>query len=101
MNVEFKDNGYLILPAKLVEQYFPARLLLAFCKEDEMWLLPVRGAGAGGLLLKQRNLQGDCSVLIWELFPEGMPQGKRKAVWDAERGALRVKVKLPESTLSA
>ena len=56
----------------------------------ELWLFPTRGAGGGGLILKQRNLAGDRSVLIWEHLPEGTPPGPLAAFWDETNGALRV-----------
>jgi hypothetical protein len=90
VDVELTEQGYLHLPADLAAQHFPGDVLVALLREGELWLLPLRGAAAGGLLLKQRNLRGDRSVLLHELLPAGTPPGQRAAHWDAERGALRV-----------
>lgn len=90
MQVELTDNGYLLIPAEVAATYFPNDVLIPMVKTPELWLLPMRGAAGGGLLLKQRNLAGDRSVLIWEMLPEGTRAGKRTAFWDQERGAVRV-----------
>jgi len=88
--IELSANGYLHIPAKLAQTHFPHDVLVALARDGELWLLPTRGAAAGGLLLKQRNLHGDRSVLIWELLPPATAPGPRPATWDAENGALRV-----------
>lgn len=83
-------RGYLHLPADLARRYFPHDLLAAIPRRREVWLLPTRGAGAGGLILKQRNRAGDRSVLVWHLLPPGTAPGARPAFWDDAQGALRV-----------
>lgn len=90
LEVELTALGYLHLPAELAGRYFPQDVLVALPRGPELWLLPTRGAAAGGLLLKQRNPRGDRSVLIWELLPPGTPPGPRAAFWDERGGALRV-----------
>ncbi len=90
MQVEITEHGYLYLDADIATRYFPNDVLVVLVREMELWLLPMRGAAGGGLLLKQRNLLGDRSVLIWEVIPEMTESGLRPAFWDAERGALRV-----------
>ncbi len=93
MSVEFAENGYLHLSAEIAKRYFPNNVLVTQVKGVELWLMPTRGAAAGGLLLKQRNRAGDRSVLIWEALGQHKPMGTRPAFWDAERGALRVALK--------
>jgi hypothetical protein len=88
--IEFTPNGYLHLPADLARAHFPHDVLVALVRDGTLWLLPTRGPAAGGLLLKQRNLQGDRSVLIWELLPPETPPGPRTAQWDEDRGGLRI-----------
>ena len=90
MDVELTDQSYLHLSAEVRQRYFPSNNLVALVKGGELWLLPTRGAAAGGLLLKQRNRQGDCTVLIWEVLPPHAPAGNRPAVWDEQQGALRI-----------
>jgi len=92
--VEFTADGYLRLSAEVAARYFPHDVLVPLLKEKELWLLPLRGAAAGGLLLKQRNLQGDRSVVIWEAVPSDLPPGLRPALWDEANGALRVALPL-------
>ncbi|NOK80947.1 MAG: hydrogenase maturation protease [Chloroflexi bacterium AL-W] len=89
IEIELTEQGYLHISATLAQQYFPQDMLVALVRGPELWLMPTRGAAAGGLLLKQRNMQGDRSVLIWEVVPD-VPPGKRMAFWDDQNGALRV-----------
>lgn len=90
MEIKLTDQGYLQLSADVARRYFPEDVLVVLIKTPELWLLPLRGASAGGLLLKQRNLKGDRSVLIWEQLPDGTPPGSYPAFWDDTRGALRI-----------
>lgn len=90
LEADLTELGYLRLPADVARDYFPGDTLVALVKDGEMWLLPTRGAAAGGLFLKQRNARGDRCVLIWEALPAGTAPGKRTAVWDSKRGALRI-----------
>ena len=90
LSVELTDQGYLHLAAELAQRYFPNDVLIALLRPPELWLMPTQGAQAGGLLLKQRNRQGDRSVLIWEVLPPNTPPGQREAFWDEARGTLRV-----------
>ncbi len=95
IEVEFTWDGYLRLSAEIAARYFPEDVLVPLAKGKELWLLPIRGAAAGGLLLKQRNLHGDRSVVIWEALAdiqsvEDRPVGIRTAIWDDNNGALRV-----------
>jgi hypothetical protein len=90
LSVEVTEKGYLHLPADLAQRYFPNDALVAMVRDGELWLLPTRGAAAGGLWLKQRNRHGDRSVLIWDMLPPGTLPGWRAAHWDDERGMVRV-----------
>lgn len=90
MEVTLTENGYLQLSAAIARQYFPEDVLVALVRDAELWLLPLRGAAAGGLLLKQRNLAGDRCVIIWEVLPENTPPGIRPVFWDDRSKALRV-----------
>lgn len=95
MHVDLTATGYLHMPAELAEHHFAGDGLVALLREPELWLLPTRGAAAGGLLLKRRNRRGDRSVLIWEALPPGTPPGPRPAFWDEANGALRVALATP------
>jgi hypothetical protein len=89
VQLELTESGYLHLPAEEAVR-FPTGTAIALVRGDELWLMPVSHAGAGGLLLKLRNPRGDRSVLVQELLPEGVPPGIRDAIWDDEVGALRI-----------
>jgi hydrogenase maturation protease len=88
--VEFTEDGYLRLDARLAAMRFPSGAAVALPREGQLWLLPLRGPQSGGLLLKQRNPAGDRSVLIRQVLGDGGPVGVRRAVWDGEQGALRI-----------
>jgi hypothetical protein len=90
VEVVLTDDGYLRIDAATAQEFFPSDALVALARDQELWLLPLVGPESGGLLLKQRNRVGDRTTLIWESLPPGAPTGQRQAVWDAERGALRV-----------
>ena len=92
--VELSADGYLRLSAAVAQSYFPEDVLVPLNKNGELWLLPLRGAAAGGLLLKQRNVSGDRSVVIWEAIPPDTPPGTYTAFWDESRGALRIAISL-------
>lgn len=93
--VEFTDHGYLVLQAEVAQEFFPFDVLVALRRGPELWLLPTRGAASGGLILKQRNLRGDRSVLVRETLDDAVPLGVRQAFWDAANGALRVALAEP------
>jgi hypothetical protein len=94
--VEFTADGYLRLDADVARRYFPDDALVAVPHGRELWLLPLVGPEGGGLLLKQRNRQGDRAALVWESLAGDRPVGTRAAVWDATSGALRVDVSIVE-----
>jgi len=90
LRVHLTAQGSLHLDAALVATHFPNHALVAALRPPELWLLPIRSSGGGGLHLKQRNRSGDCAVLIWEHLPPDTPPGDFPALWDDERKALRV-----------
>lgn len=100
MEVELTKRGYLRLPAEIVETYFPARVLVALYEAPALRLLPLRAPQAGGLLLKQRTLQGDCAVLVWELIPNDTRPGHYSATWDAAAGSLAVQLEKMNERIS-
>jgi len=93
--VEFTASGYLVLARELATSCFPSDSLLAVRRDAELWLLPTRGPAAGGMILKQRNPEGDRSVLVREVLSDASVVGRRPAIWDGTRGALRVAIRYP------
>lgn len=96
--VELTPSGYLVLDAEVARTFFPNDTLLVFPKPRELWLLPTRGAGGGGLLLKQRNPNGDRAVLVREVLGDTLPVGQLHAIWDQGQGALRVSLLVGATT---
>lgn len=92
--VEFTGDGYLRLGADLAARKFPGDAAVALLRDGELWLIPLRGAENGGLLLKRRTAAGDRSLLIREVLADRLPVGPRPAVWDPGKGALRISLEL-------
>lgn len=93
--VDLTADGYLRMPPEVADRWFPNGVLVPLRKGSELWLLPTRGAAAGGLLLKQRNAAGERSVLVRESLGEEFSPGPREAAWDESQGALRVLLEAP------
>ena len=91
--LELNEQGYLILPQTIANQYFSEDVCVAIWREPELWLMPIHNANAGGFLLKQRNAIGDRSVLIHEVLPQNWKSGFYLAIWDAENGSMRIALK--------
>jgi hypothetical protein len=93
LRLELTAGGYLRICGEDAKRFFPEDTLLALWRDDSLWLLPTRGAAAGGLMLKQRNVRGDRSLLISEVFDFQIPAGSYSATWDDDLGGLRMAVK--------
>lgn len=93
--VEITEAGYLHVPARLASRHFPGDACVARMDGEVLVLLPLVSAAHGGLVLKQRNAAGDRSVLVNEVFAFRPRAGCFDVTWDAERGALRVRVDEP------
>jgi len=88
--VEITDAGYLHLSARLAAAYFRADVCVARMDGTELVLMPLASQSHGGLVLKQRNLAGDRSLLIHEVLGFETVAGTFEVVWDDGQGALRV-----------
>ncbi len=99
LEIDYTDRGYILLPAHAASRYFPNDVLVLMVKGEEVWLLPTRGAAAGGLLLKQRSASGDRSLLAAPYLPEDTKPGRWPAFWDERSGALRVAFRIPRIAL--
>jgi hydrogenase maturation protease len=88
--IEITSDGYMRLSKEHSEQFFPEDTLVAIKRDGQLYLLPTRGAAAGGLLLKRRNARGDRSLLVSELFQFDIPVGIFTATWDEQISGLRV-----------
>lgn len=88
--VEITSDGYLRLTQAVAGLFFPGDTLIGLRKDDDLLLLPTRGSAGGGLILKQRNPDGDRSVLITETLDFEPPAGRYMATWDDRVAGLRV-----------
>lgn len=93
--VELTESGYLQLSREEAERYFPEDVLVALYRNGILTLLPTRGAAAGGLMLKQRNLSGDRCLLLSEVFHFSIPTGVFPAIWNERLAALEVHIPEP------
>ena len=89
LEFDLSADGYLRISRDDARDFFPEDTLLALWQDESLVLLPTRGAAAGGLLLKQRNAQGDRSLLISEVFEFAISAGSFTAEWDDSIGGLR------------
>lgn len=100
VEVEITEDGYLRLTADVAAARFPSDAVAAMVRDDDLWVIPLRGPRSGGLLLKQRNPAGDRSVLIAEVLRdqtrvevrETLLSGPHRAFWDDEKSALRIPI---------
>ena len=89
-------DGRMVLPHRTFEQYLAAAPSVALIERDgQVYLLPLGGPTAGGLLLKQRNLSGDRVVLATDfLAARGLgrfsAEREFQVRWVAEAGALLI-----------
>jgi hypothetical protein len=93
--LEITTRGYLILPGEIAGKYYPEDACVALIREEELWVLPIMSSASGGLMMKQRNLQGDRSVLVWEALPDDHKSGNFPARWDSQNGAMRIDFQNP------
>lgn len=90
-------NGNFYLNASLYEQYFPKLHSVILMKKDRtLLILPVVNTGAGGLLLKIRNSQGDRVIHAQEFcrvygIDEHFDQ-KVSVFWDEKSAGLRIQM---------
>jgi hypothetical protein len=87
-------RGSLHLPAAVYGRYFAGlESVVLLRRNDDLVILPVRHAAAGGYLLKRRNALGDRVVHAGDFFRE---QGLEDAMdrpltvaWESELAGLR------------
>lgn len=91
VTVEFTADGYLRLTPRPRPLAF-LDAVAAVLRDDEFWLIPLRGPRSGGLLLKQRTPAGDRCVLVSEVLRNAPLQGVFRGCWDDEHTALRIPV---------
>ncbi len=89
-------DGRVVVPRATYELYLSGMDSAALLERDgEIYLLPLGGPIAGGMLLKQRNLDGDRVLLATDFLAErglGRFTAERefRVRWVAEAGALLI-----------
>lgn len=93
VTVEFTPEGHLRLPAAFAQAHFPEDRIAALrTPEGQIVVMPVGVAASGGLMLKQRNVAGDRSVLLREALADDYPVGAVDAQWSQKRRRLTITV---------
>ena len=89
-------DGRVVVPRATYELYLSGVGSAALLERDgEIYLLPLGGPIAGGMLLKQRNLDGDRILLATDFLAERelgrfSPEREFHVRWVAEAGALLI-----------
>ena len=88
-------RGGLYLPGADCERFFPGvETVILLRRDDDLLLLPARGAVAGGFMLKLRNAAGDRVVHAAEFFrANGIEDHDERTftfAWSQDRGGLVV-----------
>jgi hypothetical protein len=86
-------RGGLYLSCDVYDRYFAGlESVILLRRDQDLCILPVRHAAAGGYLLKLRNKAGDRVVHAPDFFREhGIDEGtalELSVVWSTEQGAL-------------
>lgn len=88
VEIEITPDGYLRLPAAFAQAHFEHDRCIGVEKETEFILWPATVYTDTAIMMKQRNLQGDRSTLIREIWGDGYPVGSFTARWQATRRRL-------------
>jgi hypothetical protein len=89
-------DGRLLLPRAICDRHFPGASSAALLERDgEVYLVPLAGPSAGGLLLKQSNAQGDRVLVACDFLDErGLGQFVAERTfevrWVEDAGALLI-----------
>jgi len=89
-------RGRLYLPAELYERYFAGlESVVLIRRDDDLVVLPVRHAGAGGYLLKRRDAAGErVTDAVDFLRAQGIDEEAERTfgvVWDSAVAGLLIR----------
>lgn len=82
IQVEFRSDGHLRIPASVALEHFKWDHVRLRIQPDSIVVMPTSPQAPDALLLKQRNLAGDRSVMLAEFLGDVPPVGMREAHWD-------------------
>jgi hypothetical protein len=88
-------RGSVHVARAVYDRYFAGlEAVILLRREDDLHILPVRDAAAGGFLLKRRNSAGDRVITAAEfLRRQGLAdefEGEMAAIWSSQHAALVV-----------
>lgn len=81
VEVELTADGYLRLPGEFCREHFPEDRAAGLRKADRLVLMPATIYAQNGMIIKQRNLAGERSVLVREVWGDDLPIGPVTASW--------------------
>ncbi len=89
-------QGSLYLSGAVYDRYFAGlETVILLRREDDLLILPVKHAAAGGYLLKLKNSAGDRVVNAMEFFRfneiDNMDRQSVEVGWDSNSAALRAR----------
>ncbi len=91
-------DGAIYLPCAVVDTYFRGiDAVIVLIQQDELLVMPVHQATAGGCLLKVRNAAGDRVVQARDVFQDqdllDFATDSLTVAWQASKGALCAELK--------
>lgn len=94
---EITQDGYLRLPGEFAQKNFPQDRCAGLRQDDSTFILmPVSPIAPNALIMKQRSLAGERSVLIREVCGDDYPVGRVEATWLGGRRRLVIPVHPPK-----
>ncbi len=99
--VEITPDGYLRVPVELAVPNFPNDRCAGLRTDDMLALLPATVYAPNALIMKQRTLAGERSVLIREVWGDDHPVGTFVARWQAARRRLVIEHGAPSGAGTA
>lgn len=88
LEVEVTADGYLRLPAQFSQEYFSYDKCIGTITNGLFILWPATNYTDAAILMKQRNVAGDRSTLIREIWGDDYPVGTFTAKWESSRRRL-------------
>lgn len=88
VNVEITSDGYLRLPGEFCVKNFPHDRCIGTSKDGDYILWPSTMYADASVIMKQRNVAGDRSTLIREMWSDDYPVGHFDALWQPSRKRL-------------
>ncbi|UQE76471.1 hypothetical protein MYK68_07855 [Gordonia sp. PP30] len=90
VETEVTAAGYLRLPPEFCRTHFPHDRCTGLRTEQGFMLFPASVYAPAALIMKQRTLAGERSILIREVWGDDHPVGEFPATWQGARRRLLI-----------